>query len=172
MDASPLGIAVTGHRPADLFGYDRTHPDWGWLRMQLRQIVEDLAASELPVLLSGMAQGVDQEFADLGVTQGWPVEAFVPFDGQQSRWPAEAQTRYRRLLRRCSRVRFVSCTPSMQAFLVRNEAMVQACDVLIAVWTGKRWGGTFRCLEAGLAAGRHVVWLDPVARRILDVGLR
>ena len=170
MDASPLRIAVTGHRPEDLFGYDECE-GWRWLRAVLRRVVGDLSGGGACELMSGMAIGVDQEFAAVGLDAGLPVEAFVPFPGQESRWPPEAQAHYRRLLRRC-RVQVVSPCWSKEAFQRRNEAVVDACDVLVAVWTGKPSGGTFRCLRYALDVGCRIVWVDPVRRRVADVGDR
>jgi uncharacterized phage-like protein YoqJ len=169
MDAPPLRIAVTGHRPKDLFGYDRTHEGWGWLRATLRTLVDELAAGRPVELLSGMAQGVDQEFADMGIMAGYPVAAYVPFDGQEAAWPAPAQALYRRLLRRCTRVLFISSVRSVASFFRRNERMVEDSDIVIAVWTGKAEGGTAHCVQAALDARRPMVWVDPVQRRLFHV---
>lgn len=172
MDAAPLRIAVTGHRPKDLFGYDMQHPGWQWLRGELQRVVEEISARGPVQCVSGMAIGVDQVFAEVALESAWPLVAYVPFPGQESRWPPQARVHYNHLLRRASMVYVVCGAPSLDAFFVRNQAMVDAADVVVTVWTGKASGGTHDCLQAALRAGRPVVWIDPVARRVVDVGLR
>jgi len=108
---------------------------------------------------------VDQVFAEEVVASGAALAAYVPFEGQQSRWPTASQAHYERLLRRACRVRTVSRIPGVEAFHKRNRAMVEDCDVVVAVWNGKQAGGTHHCLTAALEAGRPVVWLDPEARQ-------
>lgn len=170
MDALPLRIAVTGHRPDGLFGYDFAHPGWQWIRDELQRILTEFSAQGPVECVSGMAIGVDQVFAEEVLAAGLPLVAFVPFEGQERRWPPAAQRHYHDLLSRALRRLTVSTAAWRQAFLDRNQAMVQACDVMVAVWTGKESGGTYHCLGAALRAGRPVLWVDPVRRRSVLVG--
>lgn len=170
MDALPLRVAVTGHRPQHLFGFDSSHEGWKWLQAQLRRLVAEAAAQGPCEFLSGMALGVDTVFANEVVRAHQPLVAFVPFDGQDTRWKLADRLHHEHLLRCCCRVRFVSRLPSLEAFHRRNQAMVDACDVVVAAWNGKSSGGTYHCLQAALAAGRPVVWLDTEARRVVLVG--
>lgn len=156
-----LRVAVTGHRPGDLFGYDLAAPGWQWLRGELRSLLAELGATEA---VSGMALGVDQVFAEVALDAGVPLAAYVPFAGQDRIWPTESQVAYRALLARAARTVTVSQVAGAQAFLERNAAMVRDCDVVVAVWTGKDSGGTAHCVRTALAAGRPLVWLNPVSR--------
>lgn len=161
---SVLRVAVTGHRPGDLFGYDMGSEGWQWLRQTLAEV---LTGFGVPVeAISGMALGVDQVFAEVAIDEGVPVVAYVPFRGQDGRWPPESRATYLDLLAQCAREVVVSPVASAAAFLRRNEAMVQVCDVLVAVWNGKTEGGTYHCLQYGLAQGRPVLHVDPVRRAV------
>jgi uncharacterized phage-like protein YoqJ len=170
MDASPLRIAVTGHRPKDLFGYDLHHEGWQWVREELAQLIEEFSAAGACEFVSGMALGVDQVFAEEVLAARQVLVAFVPFAGQDRLWPPRARAHYRRLLERAARVVTVALQGSLQAFHDRNQAMVDHADIVVAVWSGRQRGGTFHCVQAALAAGRCVVRVDPVARHASCVG--
>jgi len=159
-------VAVTGHRSADLFGYG-AHEGWDWLRDTLRHLLEDLGATEA---FSGMALGADQVFARAALDAGVPVVAYVPFLGQERLWPFSSQAAYGFLLDRCRERVVVSSSPSRTAFLERNTAMVDAADVVVAVWTGKGSGGTHHAVQEALRLGKAMVWVDPVRRQVWLVG--
>ncbi len=62
----PISCAITGHRPSKLpWGYDETAEDCKRLRETLAVQIAALADSGVTSFLSGMAQGVDQIFAEL-----------------------------------------------------------------------------------------------------------
>jgi uncharacterized phage-like protein YoqJ len=162
-------VAVTGHRPKDLWGYDAGE-GWAWLRGTLCGLLVELGATEA---ISGMALGVDQEFAYAALEAGVPVAAFVPFEGQERRWPASSQAAYRALLARCARQVVVSQVASVEAFHARNTAMMQACDVAVCVWdSSRRSGGTFHAVGEALRLGVPIVWVDPTMRQVWLVGSR
>lgn len=147
-------VAVTGHRPRKIGGYDPNNPLRQRIRMELRAHLERLQ----PVhTITGMALGVDQDFADVCLVLKIPFVAAVPFVGQESQWPVEAQQSYRELLSLALRVEVVSegrYRPwKMQR---RNEWMVDNCTHLIGVWDGSA-GGTANCLRYAHEVGRDVL---------------
>jgi uncharacterized phage-like protein YoqJ len=161
-----LLVAVTGHRPKDLWGYDAQAEGWSWLRSTLSGLLQELGATEA---ISGMALGVDQVFVRAARDVKVPVAAYVPFEGQDRIWPASSQREYRELMSQCHRQVVVSSVPCPAAFLERNEAMVRDSDVVIAVWTGKQDGGTADAVRRSLSAGRVLLHVDPVARTVTVV---
>lgn len=151
-------LAVTGHRPHKLGGYSGNHP----LRQAVRQQLQDLLFAQQPeMVISGMALGVDQDFAELALALRIPLIAAVPFRGQESVWPAAAQEHYRALLAQASDVTYVS-TGGYAAWKLqrRNEWMVDHCDQLIAVWDGSA-GGTANCVAYATANARDLIRIDP-----------
>jgi uncharacterized phage-like protein YoqJ len=135
-------IAATGHRPDKLGGYsDRVY----W---HLVAVAEQYLHSQQPdEVISGMALGWDQAFAEAALQLGIPVCAAVPFDGQASRWPRRSRRHYEDLLSLAKWIHVVSPGPyelwKMQA---RNRWMVDNCNRLAALWNGTP-GGTANCLQ-------------------------
>lgn len=78
---------------------------------------------------------------------GLPYVAFVPFDGQELRWPRESQTVYYEVLRRaagiyvCHNGRPTSDAHAGELLKKRDEVLCCVADELIAVWDSSR-GGT------------------------------
>lgn len=75
-----------------------------------------------------------------------PVIAALPFQGYDARWPAASRQKYKKLLDKCHEVRYI-CEPgyTVSKMQIRNEWMVDNCDLLIAYWNGTP-GGTANCV--------------------------
>lgn len=138
-------IAATGHRPPKLGGYG---PQVG---LALGGLATEYLSREQPdEVISGMALGWDQAVAAACVALDIPFTAAVPFEGQDSLWPAESRARYRRLLACAKHVEIVTPGEVMgraadRAMQVRNEWMVDRAHRMVALWDGS-WGGTFNCI--------------------------
>ncbi|WP_372395190.1 SLOG family protein (plasmid) [Azospirillum sp. HJ39] len=134
-------VAGTGHRPQKLGGFGRATQ----ARLLMLASCWLTARPDVTRVISGMALGWDLALAHTAVLAGIPFTAAVPCDAQESRWPAPSQAYYRRLLTLSDDVVVVSpggYEPwKMQ---VRNEWMVDRCDLLLALWDGSR-GGTANC---------------------------
>lgn len=129
-------IAGTGHRPNKLGGYDDA---------TLNRLV-DLATAALQkfqpkTVISGMALGWDQALAQAALDLNITLFATIPFEGQESRWPAPAQTRYHQLLDQADSIHLLSAGPcSRRKFQLRNEFMVDNADCILALWNGSPSG--------------------------------
>jgi uncharacterized phage-like protein YoqJ len=154
-------IAGTGHRPDKI----RIGNQNGYQASVHARLV-DLARAALdrhtPArVISGMALGWDTALAQAALDLGIPLQAYVSFEGQESRWPAAAQQRYRDLLRRADDVLIVSPGPyAVEKMQLRNERMVDDCDLLLALWNGTP-GGTRNCVLYAEEVGRRSVNLWP-----------
>lgn len=135
-------IAGTGHRPNKLGGYGA----------EVQQKLIDFAAAVLPqhqpsTVITGMALGWDMALAQAAVRLGIPFHAYIPFNGQELMWPESTRLYYRALMRQAQHI--VVCSTggfTKEAMQVRNVAMVDNCDELVALWNGSS-GGTANCLR-------------------------
>ncbi len=95
--------------------------------------------------------------AEAAVGGGIPFDAYVPFKGQESRWPERSRAQYRRLLAAARRIVVVSPGGYSAAKMQRrNEAMVDACHRVLSLWNGSQ-SGTARCVAYAQEIGRPVV---------------
>lgn len=151
-------VAATGHRPNKCGGYTSKARS-----AMIEVAVEHLALlPRLDGVISGVALGWDQAVAYAAMHLKVPVIAAVPFEGQQKKWPLEAQAQYRKLLDRCDEVVLVSpggySPDKMQR---RNEWMVDHGDRIAALFNGSS-GGTANCLAYAKTRRRPIdnLWRD------------
>lgn len=151
-------IAVTGHRPNKLWGYDYWTPKYIELGRKLRQILIDYSPD---FIISGMALGVDTVFAMVGLKLGIPLECAIPCQGQDSQWIKESQDLYKSILSRAQKITFVSDQPYHPSLMqLRNQYMVDSCDLLIAVWDGTS-GGTANCVRYAQSKNKQIIFINP-----------
>lgn len=136
-------LAFTGHRPTKLGGYGPSKIQ-DFVKDQLWNKLQQMKPTQC---ISGMALGVDTWAAQTCVKLGIPFTAAVPFEGQESTWPAESQHVYKELLVKASSIHIV-CEGGYAAYKLqkRNEWMVDNSDELLAVWDGSV-GGTANCVK-------------------------
>jgi uncharacterized phage-like protein YoqJ len=152
-------IAGTGHRPPRL-GLGYTDGD----RLKLARFAEEQLSSLLLTepfdhVISGGAQGWDQAVAHAARLLGIPYTVAVPFDGQESKWPTEAQGMYHHMLDRAARV--VTTSPGSHAgwkFYVRDKWMVDNCHKVVALLDNQpQRSGTGLTVEYARQQGRSIV---------------
>ena len=135
-----LIVAITGHRPDKLGGYDRDNPIRVAVREQIRTITQELLTKPTPprddymdamhtdmhmrqvvwqkkpddltapIGLSGCALGADQDACGVWYRMGLPYVAVVPFPGQESWWPRQSQDVYASVLKHAAGIVHVSNT--------------------------------------------------------------
>lgn len=149
-------VAGTGHRPDKLGGYDES------IRQELIGFAQHVIGLLRPrVVISGMALGWDQALAHAALERRVELWAYVPFEGQESRWPRRAQREYHGILRAAAKTKIISAGGySPEAMHARNAAMVEDADKMLALYDGKRGGGTFDCLllARDLGVPVHHLW--------------
>jgi len=127
-------VMITGNRKLQ---------DPASIRAQISDLIDD---NRPDIAISGMAIGTDQLFAEICIKRGIPIHAYIPFSGQENRWSAQAQKRYREMLTHCEKKIVVCDTFSMSSYQSRNVAMVEASTRAIAVWN-RHPGGTKNCIK-------------------------
>lgn len=160
MTGLPSGfrVMVTGHR--DVGG---TH-----LQAALRGVLQNIQDKRGAVVaISGMALGVDLEFAEAALALAIPLVAAIPLPDQAARWPHLQATRHATVLHAAAAIVHVWEEPEyaerdpVRMLLARNVWMLDHSDLVVAVWDGRRRGGTWHAVHLALKRGRPVLVLDP-----------
>lgn len=150
-------IAGTGHRPNKLGGYDI------YAHKKLIDFAKERLIEYQPsTIISGMALGWDTAIAEAAVDLDIPFHAYIPFRGQELRWPIATRATYNALLKKAQFVRVCSDGDySPRAMQIRNQCMVDACDLLLALWNGTP-GGTANCVAYAVHQQKpcHNLWYD------------
>ncbi len=151
-----MKIAVTGHRPEKIGGYDENNPLAIAIKRHMREtLIEydkgNAVSGEGLIVYSGMALGIDQWWAEAAIELRLTLVAVVPFKGMELKWPQESQDRFNKILIEAALVKYV-CDPGYAAWKMqkRNEFMVDRCDGLVAYWDGSK-GGTANCVAYALS---------------------
>lgn len=161
-------LAVVGHRPPELGGYDANDIATGVLRT-LTEII-DAKAQVHPdlVVLTGLGLGAEQLGAEAADHAGVPYVAVLPYPEQESVWPAASKQRYRALLDKAqTTVQLQNKRPETKqqagAALARRDGwLARNADEAVAVWNGDDpfVGRLVRSLQDHL--GETEVWVvDP-----------
>ena len=158
-------VAVAGHRPPELGGYD-DNPVSGRVRAKLEEILDATRTIQPDlVVITGLGLGAEQLGAEAAVAAEVPFVAVLAFPGQELVWPAAVQRRYRELLARsASQVVLQPTSPASRAqagaAISRRDAwLARHAAEAVVVWDGRdpRVGRLVRSFQDAL--GETEVWL-------------
>jgi uncharacterized phage-like protein YoqJ len=155
-------VAFTGHRPNKLpnkeTGYKLPNPTYIHVCQQIEKTLLELKPEKI---ITGMALGIDQWAASVAIKLNIPFLAAIPFEGQEKAWPFSSQKTYFRLLSKAAD-KVISCPGEYAAYKmqIRNEWMVNNCDILIAVWDGTP-GGTGNCINYAKSINKEIIYINP-----------
>ena len=159
--------AFTGHRPKSLpFGYNESEPECRRMKDRLRETVEKLITEEGVIhFISGMAMGVDMYAAEevLALKEKYPhitLECALPCETQAEKWSEDMRVRYFGIIEKSDKETLLQNRYTNDCMMKRNRYMVDKCDVLVAVWNGKK-SGTANTVNYALATGKRVIVIDP-----------
>ena len=165
-------IAITGHRPTKLGGYNLDTPGYYKLQQDLEQYIRFmLSQHDRLTCHSGLALGADTIWskAVLNMRETYPTRVYyhaeVPMMTQSERWPFAAD---RLFWKRCvDSADFVtiygevSSTMSAGKLLNnRNIGMVDHCDTLLAVFDGSP-SGTKNAIDYAKRKSKEIVMIEP-----------
>ena len=158
-------VAVVGHRPPALGGYD-PNPTSDAVRRRLTEILEAkrMLHPDLAVL-TGLGLGAEQIGAEAAQAAGVPFVAVLAYPEPDAPWPLEARRRYRELLQGASDVVTLQHRPPADRAQVatalrrRDSWLARHASEAVAVWDGEDElvGRSVRALEDAL--GEEEVWV-------------
>ncbi len=136
-------VSGTGHRPDKLGGYSDE------VFNKLIEIAENALKQIKPTgVISGMALGWDMALAQAAINLEIPLIAAIPFIGQESKWEKESQDYYNELLSKAQKIEIISDGEySSKKMQIRNEWMVDNSDIVLAMYNGDTFGGTYNCIK-------------------------
>jgi predicted Rossmann fold nucleotide-binding protein DprA/Smf involved in DNA uptake len=153
-------ISATGHRSSKLNQeYNYKGPCTDYLKDRVRLIFKEKNPKQV---ISGMAIGFDTIVALVALELNIPVLAAVPFIGQERIWPKPSQDLYNEILNNSlTTINIVSKGGYTKAkFQIRDEFMVDRCNLLIACHNGTT-GGTLNTIRYAQKINRDVIYINP-----------
>ena len=159
-------VSFTGYRPVKLPFFGEDDPLCQELKQRIEKQIQELAVAGAKEFFTGMAQGVDtwcaeavldlkKQYDDISLT------AIIPCREQPDKWTAAQQQRYRQILDQCKKTICVSETYTKDCMHRRNRALVDICDILIAVYDGQS-GGTYYTIEYAKKRHKKTIIIPPL----------
>lgn len=160
-------IGLTGMRPAKLpCGYDKNHECYLYIKQSLTELYKKY---EVNKIVSGMAQGFDQAGVEVAIEMNIPFVAAVPFEGQESSWPAESQSYYNSLLSKSVELYVISDGGFANwKYQKRNEYIVNTSNMIISCWDGSN-GGTKNCITYAKSKQINIININPIKMLIEEL---
>lgn len=178
----PTRVAFTGPRPKKLGGYDEEN--YHALNHELKDILRQLINDGTNTFISGGAQGFDQ-------LAFWTVNSlkkeykaqnveiknnlYLPFNGQEKKWApiglfSQSQydlmkdPKYADCVKYISDVDTSDYTAVTKALYARNEAMVNDCNLVVALYDSSTWmsdqrSGTAGCMRYAAKKNKPILQL-------------
>lgn len=178
------GVACfTGHRPKSFpFGYNESGSQFDRVIQAIDKCIEIAYNNGVRTFISGLALGVDtwaiERVAHFRVSHpDVVIVGAIPCTGQDSRWIPESRDRYQILLQICDAYGYVTTGTFDQdpgCMTKRNVAMLDASDLLIAIYDGRghsltagsslahavRGSGTGHAFTTAFNRGSTILWYN------------
>lgn len=155
-----MKIAVTGHRPNKLKGYWK--PNSNCVSSIENEMIKVLEFYNPSKLISGMALGIDTIWAELSIKKGIDLIAAIPCKGQHVKWSNDCIDVYHKILDSNLTQKYYVSEKGYdnKCMNIRNEWMVDECDLLLSFWDGSS-GGTSNCVRYARKVNVPTLILDP-----------
>ena len=160
-------ICFTGHRPKSLpWSYDETKESCVLFKSVMASIIEKAIVNGYTHFITGMALGIDMICAEIVLElkkkyKNVILECAIPCIGQEKKWSASQQERYKKIIHKADLVNFISKAEyTKNCMNERNNYMVENSDVVIAVWIGMP-SGTGNTVRMAKVLGKKVRVVNP-----------
>ncbi|MGN1119562.1 MAG: SLOG family protein [Oscillospiraceae bacterium] len=159
-------VSFTGYRPSKLGFFSEDDPMCVDLKRRLAKQIAELYEKGADSFFSGMALGVDMWCAEEVVKlrelhSEVRLTAVLPCRSQAEKWSEADRRRYHDLLAKCDKVICVSEEYTKDCMFKRNRALVELCDLLVAVYDGKS-GGTKYTVDYAAKLHRKTIVVPPM----------
>ena len=159
-------VSFTGYRPEKLPFFGEDDPLCIRLKERLYEQIKRLASDGADEFCSGMARGVDIWAAEavLEIKRSAPqikLTAVIPCPEQADKWRKDQKARYDSILKQCDKTITVSPCYAKGCMEKRNKALVELCDLVVAVFDGKP-GGTMQTVNYAKSKNRKIIFIEPI----------
>ncbi|MCH5205061.1 MAG: DUF1273 family protein [Oscillospiraceae bacterium] len=159
-------VSFTGHRPEKLPYFSEDDPMCIDLKQRLKTQIEMLINEGADSFFSGMARGVDLWCAEIIIElkckfPELKLTAVIPCKTQTNNWDDQSIIRYNNILEHCDKKIYISDNYNKSCMLKRDRAIVELCDVLIAVFDGAK-GGTEYTVKYAEKKRKKVIIIPPM----------
>jgi len=137
-------VMVTGHRPQRLRGQEKE------VSAAVGELLDQLKPDKA---ISGMAAGTDQIFAMEAIDRDIPLYCYFPYPRQHY----HPQEEY--IIERSAGCRNICNKYSKESYMIRDKAMVDDSDIVIAVWDGIEQGGTWNTIDYARKRGKEIKYI-------------
>ena len=158
----------SGHRPSDLpWKFKEKGIRFLLFRFRLKTILKKLIKQGYTTFVSGMALGADLILAEevLALRDKYidiKLICAVPCYNQYAKWSEDDVTRYKFILNCADEIVYVSETDYYKGCLFeRNKYMIENSSAILAVYNGKKYGGTYQTLRMAKAARLKIFTIKP-----------
>ena len=154
---------VTGNRP-EKFSFERIENDFKYISYLscLYDAMDDLMNNGCTYYISGMARGADMDFADAVVSHKFNdneiiLEAAFPYFIDFSK--SDKSLKKWEILSDCDYINFISPYYSKGCMQKRNKYMVDKADIVLAIWNGRKEGGTWNTIKYARSKGKMIRYI-------------
>lgn len=151
-----IKVAITGHRLERIKGQEKSIECW--IIGSLKNL---LACYDKVTLIDGMAQGVDQIAAFAAIKTGAQISCYFPY--KKKLYGAQEY-----IADNAAEVRYICEKYSEECYIKRDRRMVDDCDLLLVVWDGKPWGGTYLTYQYALEKGKDILFYSGYDNRVKE----
>lgn len=158
----------TGHRPSQLpWGYNEYGIRFKFFKFRLKRVIMKCIKQNYKHFISGMALGVDIIAAEivLELKSHHPditLECALPCKNQSEKWNDESILRYINVLSLADKVTLVSESLYFNGCMAkRNRYMINHSNRIIAIYNGKKHGGTYQTINMAKIANKEIVIIKP-----------
>ena len=135
------------------------------LKARLGAVIEQCIKGGADCFFRGMARGTDMWCAEivLELKKIYPnikLTAIIPCRTQTNGWTDAEKRRYDKILGECAAVVCVSESYTKSCMMKRNRALVNCCDLLIAVFDGQK-GGTANTISYARSKAKEIITVSP-----------
>ncbi len=180
MESTSIAIALTGHRPNKLGGYNINTKPYHNLQKDLEQFIEfKLRTHDIVWGHSGLALGADTIWskAILAMRKKYPKRVFfhaeIPMWSQSQPWFKTSDTEFWKYqVEKADRYTVYDKTFHEQPDEVRNKlagqvldqrnvGMINHCDILLAIYHTNELGGTANAVKYAKSIDKELITIDP-----------